>query len=684
MLVHGWKSLAPSLPVRGPRSPLLGLFAAGTLLACSEAEYQVVAPAPECELSSQAELRQYAIYEYQWPTKREDLLTGTMEPLAEDMDGDGKADNQFGDYFAYGPFPGTVIGLPSGSLPDLSNRQTRQGRGTLLLDVWASAAHSGCARLNLRRAAAERAASTIRLDGGSTLRDEPGGLVTSLRASGTQDHAATVPYSKMTAAEARVLDLYIPLVTSTHLIRLYGARVTARQIGDQELTGTIHGVLRLQDVDEAVPPVWARELTTLARPFLSIPEVRMRMAALENTEYGKKKCALLSTECCHTLQPGCTIYPEELRQYFANGYAPDLDAFDASGAWQLTPHASGGAAERLDSLSVAVGFRAVRIRHEASCPPGRFCTLPGPEGLRSEERITAGWAARSSDLWVVTDAGRAFHYDGISWVEGPEELNQEGSTFVGTSMWGSHSDDIWAGMNQSSDRSQAILRHWDGGHWRPVALDAGLPADAAVYAIHGTAADDVWAAVSYSGETGSNSAVVHFDGSRWQVSYGAAPKTVTALYSPKRGELWAAGYDYLWLQFRAGAWSDTTSVSGIGTNVLALTGTGAGDVWAVTGGGMGTFGSCAHFDGQTWLPRSVATCEVQGQGYRTAWTDTQGVLWTGGEKGLLRRYDPTRDPGFVDIPHDAGQANLKTLFGVPEEGAVWAITSEGKLLRYQP
>ena len=141
MLVHGWKSLAPSLSVRMPRSPLLGLFAVGTLLACSDAEYRLIAPAPECTVSAQAELRQYAIYEYQWPTKREDLLTGTTEPLAEDMDGDGKVDNQFGDYFAYGPFPGGVIGLPSGSLPDLSNLQTRQGRGTLLLDVLANADH---------------------------------------------------------------------------------------------------------------------------------------------------------------------------------------------------------------------------------------------------------------------------------------------------------------------------------------------------------------------------------------------------------------------------------------------------------------------------------------------------------------------------------------------------------------
>ena len=58
MLVHGWKSLAPSLSVRMPRSPLLGLFAVGTLLACSDAEYRLIAPAPECTVSAQAELRQ--------------------------------------------------------------------------------------------------------------------------------------------------------------------------------------------------------------------------------------------------------------------------------------------------------------------------------------------------------------------------------------------------------------------------------------------------------------------------------------------------------------------------------------------------------------------------------------------------------------------------------------------------
>lgn len=690
MLRQCRKPVAPTSAVHAPRAPLLWLIMAGTLVACGEAEYRLVSSQPECEVTEgtgdgDGELRQYAIYEYLLPTKHDDLLPGTMDTLGEDMDGDGKVDNQFGDFFSYGSLRGGQLALPAVSLSGLINGfGVGKGRGTLLLDSLASRFHLGCARLTLRRAAFDSVSGLIQPDGSSRLRDEIGGQPTVLRASGTQAEISTISYRLLTAGDARTLDLYLPLSQTTHLLRLYGTRLTLQQDSAGTLTGIIRGVLRTQDVEESLAPVWARELTASVRPHLGEPDLGMRLAALENTEYGRKKCAPPGTECCHTMQPGCTIYPKELIQYYANSYAPDLDAFDKNGAWKLTPHTSGDPTDLLDSISVALGFHAVRVRHESRCQPGRFCELSGPGKLNSGERITAGWATRSSDLWVLTSAGRAFHYDGISWMESTEDLNVDGAAFVASSMWGAHSDDIWAGMSQSSSIPRPGLRHWDGGHWRQVPLDGQLPADATVYAIYGAAADDVWAAVAYPGGANSGSALVKFDGHKWAVKYGSIPKTVTALYAPRRGALWAAGYDYQWLRLLDDVNVEPASARRIGAHVMALAGTGEDNVWALTGGAQSPQGSCGHFDGQTWTVRPVQGCESQGRGYLTAWMDAAGVLWAAGEKGLLRRYDPKRDPGFVEIPHDSDQADIKVLFGVPEEAAVWAVTDGGELLRYQP
>jgi hypothetical protein len=74
--------------------------------------------------------------------------------------------------------------------------------------------------------------------------------------------------------------------------------------------------------------------------------------------------------------------------------------------------------------------------------------------------------------------------------------------------------DAWAGGLVSKVATQAFLQHWNGQAWTRVALPAaiGKISNAQVSGLAASAATNVWAFIS-----GQPAAVVHFNGTRWQV-----------------------------------------------------------------------------------------------------------------------------------------------------------------------
>src|SRR5262249_15545018 len=145
---------------------------------------------------------------------------------------------------------------------------------------------------------------------------------------------------------------------------------------------------------------------------------------------------------------------------------------------------------------------------KAICSADGWCwNVPAPQG----NQLNAAWALGAGDVWTVGEVGTILHYDGKTWTSPPRSTVE---TLYG--VWGSATDDVWAvGANET-------LLHYDGTKWAAATIsastDGGAEAGAAavdaatadaapgpaIFAVSGTAKNDVWAA-------GAGGLVLHFD-----------------------------------------------------------------------------------------------------------------------------------------------------------------------------
>lgn len=668
-----------------PSGGKCGLVLLSAVLGACGAGYdsvQVQGP-PRCAVRDEP-TRSYAITSF--------LLPSSTHDYAEDLDGDGRPDNQLGEYLSYGGLKGAFPSLPFGTVEGLINRQLGElGRGVLLLDVKAQEQSRGCAQISVRTAAAPAAGGAARKRGDPFV-VATGSQRVLLRAAGSQAELATLAYDQMSAADAQTLEVFMPLETTAHRFRLHGVRIELTQSGPTTVRGTLRGVLKKSELPEALWPVWAREFTELVHKFSSelsstIPDspisavIKERISNLEQAT-GKQKCTDTPADCCTDAPKSCHIYPSQLRQYYQTSVTADLDAFSEDGTWKLT---AGSALKDRDSLSVAFGFTAERTEIVEGCPPGSFCTLA------TDSSLFGGWANSSSDLWITAQGGRAWHHDGLAFWKEREDLQLGPSWSYSGPIWGASSDDVWTAFSEQGAQGKLAFRRWNGGAWAP---DKFMPPTGiqthVVTAMTGKAADDVWAL----GRDVINDKhqLWHSDGRQWQL-LRESDTALSALYSPRKGQVFIAGDRGVVLQRSDGGWRDF-AVGGL--NFVSITGSSERNVWAVSSVANPAKGDCRHFDGAAWETQPPGFCEVQDRTYAAAWMDASGVLWVGGSNRMLRRYDPQKDSRFVDIPSDIparvmkggveqdNPEGVKLLFGDAAEGAVWALTDAGRLLRYQP
>lgn len=135
---------------------------------------------------------------------------------------------------------------------------------------------------------------------------------------------------------------------------------------------------------------------------------------------------------------------------------------------------------------------------------------PLPEAI-----FRAGWAASSSDVWVVGDQpgpglkslGAIVHWDGVKWVE----QTCSGCRGVLNAVWGLNAQDVWAAGD--------TVAHFDGLSWSTTPL----PLVATVTALWGDAHDDFWAAID------RKPGLLHWDGYAWNAVEATAFFGVEAL-----------------------------------------------------------------------------------------------------------------------------------------------------------
>lgn len=122
---------------------------------------------------------------------------------------------------------------------------------------------------------------------------------------------------------------------------------------------------------------------------------------------------------------------------------------------------------------------------------GASWTLVPSEAINTK-RI---WAVGDDEVWLAAGADGIRHFDGTHWT------TAGGGYYSVDAIWGSGPNDIWAaGREPVIHGVSGSVLHWNGAEWRRwnTTLD-----HATVYALGGTATDDVWA-------VGADGRILHF------------------------------------------------------------------------------------------------------------------------------------------------------------------------------
>ncbi len=219
-----------------------------------------------------------------------------------------------------------------------------------------------------------------------------------------------------------------------------------------------------------------------------------------------------------------------------------------------------------------------------------------PSGVTTD--LYGVWGTSSTDMWVVGASAVTRHWDGKVWESRPIGLN----TYV-SAIHGTNSDNIWAVGNGG-------YAHWTGASW---VLQTSANTDAlslwmasssfgvagtyggGVFAlprvdlpstgggapnlsVWGTMRNDFWAGAR-------NGIIFHFDGTTWNKAHSDS-----ILYQRRWTGIWGAFADDVWVVGDDG-WSyhwdgrKLTEIRISRDDFSAVSGTSAGDVWAVSAKG---------------------------------------------------------------------------------------------------
>lgn len=293
---------------------------------------------------------------YQYVTNNVYLPSGVMT-YGIDIDGNGKADNQFA------KLTGVI-----GSQVDLQTPITaavRSGDLLLGLAVRAASFNNACAAVDSIPLA--KLVPPPRFDGTDQLSPQAVPLAALYGAIGDplpdtptgnpSGQLSTVLSAKLTNQDPQSLTLQIPLWLGALPLTLQGVHVQARIDDRGLLSGQLHGAISMTDVDTKILPTMAT-LSTLAinrDPNGSTAKTIIQLFEDQNNPVSQKKC-MVAADCCATSPMTCKILPAEVAGPAL--LAPDVEVFDAAGRWAPVPNGA-----NKNGLSVGMGFTAVRATY---------------------------------------------------------------------------------------------------------------------------------------------------------------------------------------------------------------------------------------------------------------------------------------------------------------------------------
>ncbi len=185
--------------------------------------------------------------------------------------------------------------------------------------------------------------------------------------------------------------------------------------------------------------------------------------------------------------------------------------------------------------------------------------------------------------------------------------------------------------------------------------------DAALLAVHGTAADDVW---MVGADNGDGPVVIHWDGATWTRHDTGLIGDLWWVHAVPGGPVYFAGSDAHIARYIDGAFERMTT-PGLGKHtIFGLWGAGPDDVYAV-GSVAGRNGFVWHDDGAGWralpLPDDLpANAARDTPSFFKVWGTSADDVWVVGGQGVVLRGN-ARD-GFERVP-SGSEALLFTVHG---------------------
>jgi hypothetical protein len=275
-------------------------------------------------------------------------------------------------------------------------------------------------------------------------------------------------------------------------------------------------------------------------------------------------------------------------------------------------------------------------------------------------------AVSTTDVWAVgtatasTQNALLMHFDG-RWTATAGPVQPIGVNSALTDIDMLNPGDGWAVGHVSSATKppQALILHWQGGAWTPVATGTKDNVSADLTAVHARAADDVWAVGTRLRLDGRQaSLILHWNGTDWREvptpDAGAKTdeETLTSVAALSAGDAWAVGTvcpaaageencHPLALRLVGGAWTRIPTAGG-GTELTGVVPIAADDVWIIgylTNEALTDTDYAEHWDGRVFT--------------------TDGTL--------------PEPPGGATTNNGEPASALEAATAVPGTGGVWAV-----------
>jgi hypothetical protein len=205
------------------------------------------------------------------------------------------------------------------------------------------------------------------------------------------------------------------------------------------------------------------------------------------------------------------------------------------------------------------------------------------------------------------------------------------------------------------------MLHHDGAAWSAVASVTTRD----LYAIHGTAPDDIWA-------VGQGGTLLHRDRAGWHVLPAPANQDLFAVWAIGPGDVWASGYGIF--HYDGVAW---TRQAPDGTDLRAIWGPGPGDIWFVGDHHR------LHWDGA-----AIGNPAGGPQHATGAWGTPPDNVWVvaytaGSADGNLSQYLRTPSVNWFDDPYLGTPFAFHGITGTAS-GHLFIVGRGGSIMHHAP